>query len=128
MPVAAAPRVRSAYCRKERQRPMLADQAVQSVPAIVTLPAEIDLTNQEGVYDRLDAAFASGAPVVIADFTATTFCDCSSLRGLLAVQERAASRNAQLWLAIPPGTTARRVAELIGLDRRLPVYPNLSEV
>ena len=103
------------------------DQELKRASAIVTLSGEIDLTNSEGAYDQLYAAFASGAPVVIADFTATTFCDCSSLSGLLDVQQRLAEGNAQLRLAIPPGTAVSRVAQLIGLDHRLPVYPSLDE-
>lgn len=103
------------------------DHDIYRVPAIVTLPAEIDLTNQQSVYDKLCAALASGSPVVTADFTATTFCDCSSLRGFLAVQRAAASCGAELRLAIRPGTAVSRVAQLIRLDRGLPVYPSLEE-
>jgi anti-anti-sigma factor len=94
---------------------------------IVPLPAEIDLTNCEQVYDRLNAAFARGAAVVIADFTATWFCDCGSLHRLLTVQQRAASRGAQLRLVIPPGTLVRRVADLTGLDRELHMYSTTQE-
>jgi hypothetical protein len=78
-------------------------QQVLYAPVIVRLPAQIDITSAERAYDRLYAAFASGASVVIADFTATMFCDCSSLRRLAAIQNRAAARDAQLRLAIPPG-------------------------
>ena len=77
--------------------------------------------------DELIAVVASGAPVVIADFSATTFCDCSSLRRLLEVQRHAVGCDAQLRLAIPPGSPVRRVAELMGLDRRLPLYPGPRE-
>jgi hypothetical protein len=37
----------------------------------VALPAEIDHGNAEHAYDQLYAAFAAGAPIVIADFTAS---------------------------------------------------------
>lgn len=97
------------------------------MPAVVALPAEIDLVNRDTVCGRLDAAFASGAAVVIADFTATTFCDCGSLSSLLGIQQRAASRSGQLRLAIAPGNPVRRVADLIGLGSRLPVYASAGE-
>ncbi len=103
------------------------DQNVGRAPAVVMLPAEIDLTNAECACERFDAAVASGAPVVIADFTATTFCDCSSLRRLVDVQHRAAACGVRLRLAIPPGSPVRRLAKLTGLDARLPVYPSLGE-
>jgi hypothetical protein len=56
------------------------DQLPPRGPVIVTLPTEVDLINQDWAYDQLCAALASGADIVIADFTATTFCDCSSMR------------------------------------------------
>lgn len=96
-------------------------------PAVVTLPAEIDLTNADRARDLLDAAFAADAPVVIADFTGTAFCDCSAMRAVLAAGHRAAARGAQLRLAIPPGTAVRRLADLLGLDRRVPVYPGPAQ-
>lgn len=102
------------------------DEAVRCAPVVVALPVEIDLTSQERVYDQLYAAFASGAQVVVADFTGTTFCDCSSLRRLVAIRHRAAARDAELRLAIPPGPV-RRVAELADLDHMLPVYPGVRE-
>lgn len=88
---------------------------------VITLAAEIDLTNNERVCGQLDAAFASGADVVVADLTSTWFCDCASLRRLLAVQQRAASRGGQLRLVIPSGSQVRRLAGLTGLDKLLDI-------
>ena len=100
------------------------DQLPPPAPVIVIMPAEIDLTNQDRAYDQLYAALASGADVVIADFTGTTFCDCSSMRRLLAVRARAAVRDAQLRVVISPGGSPCRVMQLMELDRRLAVYPS----
>ena len=102
----------------------MAEQAVPAAATIVALPAEIDIDNADHAYDQLYAAFAAGAPMVIADFTATTFCDTASLRRLVAVQRRAVARNAQLRLAAPPGNPVRHVLEITGLDKLLPVYPS----
>lgn len=98
-----------------------------AVLAIVPLPGEIDVTSCEQVCARVGAAFAGGAAVVLADFTATWFCDCGSLRRLLAVQQRAAAEGSQLRLVIPPGSLVRRVADLTGLDRRLHIYSSVRE-
>lgn len=92
----------------------MAEQAVPAAAIIVALPAEIDIDNADHAYDQLYAAFAAGAPMVIADFTATTFCDTASLRRLVAVQRRAVARNAQLRLAAPPGNPVRHVLEITG--------------
>ena len=103
------------------------DQELSGAFAVVALPGQIDLTSQDRAYDQLCAAFASGAAVVVADFTATTFCDCSAMRRLLAAQHHAAARQAQLLLAIPPGGAVRRLADLLGVHRRVPVYPGVRE-
>lgn len=44
-------------------------------PVIVTLPATIDVTNARQIRDRMAAAIASAAPLIIADLSATVFCD-----------------------------------------------------
>lgn len=103
---------------------MLDQKAGPTAPAVVALPCQIDLTTQDLAYDRVYAAFTSGATVVIADFTDTDFCDCGSLRRLVTVQQRAAARKAQLRLVIPPGGLIRRLAALMDLDHQLPVYPH----
>ena len=95
--------------------------------SIVVLPAEIDLYSRQQVYDRLCGACASGAPVVIADFTRTRHCDTESMRRLLAVHEFAAASAVQLRFAIPPGSPVRRVADLLDPARRIPVYDSLGE-
>jgi len=100
----------------------MSKQLADGAPVIVALPAEIDLSNADQVYDQLYAALASGAPVVIADFTGTRFCDCACLNRLLRVQNQAADHNAQLRLVIPPGAPVREVVKLLGLDQQLPVY------
>jgi len=97
-------------------------------PAVVVrLATEIDLTNNDRVYDRLYAAFACGAGVVVADFTTTWFCDCASLRRLLTVQQLAAARGGQLRVIIPAGSVVHRVANLTGLDQLLDIYPSVPE-
>ena len=64
---------------------------------------------------------------MIADLTATRFCDCASLRRLLAVQRRAASAGVQLRFVMPSGRPVRRLADLTGLDEPLHVYPSVRE-
>src|SRR5947208_14024930 len=104
----------------------MSDQLTGSRPVIVVLPAEIDLSNAEQVYDHLSAALASGAAVVIADFTGTRFCDCACLNRLLRVHNQAAGHSAQLRLVIPPGAPVREVVKLLGLDQQLPVHASID--
>lgn len=100
------------------------DQEARRATVIVPFPAEIGITRQERAYDQLYAAFANGAAVVVADFSATRRCDCSSLRHLVTIQHRVAASGAELRLAIPPDGPVHRMAALINLDRQLPVFPN----
>lgn len=99
----------------------------RSIPAVVTLPAEIDAYSRGYAYGRLQAACVSGASVVIADFAGTRFCDAGSMRRLLAAFEMAAASATQLRFAIPPGSPIRRLAGLLDTDHRIPVYPSPGE-
>jgi anti-anti-sigma factor len=90
---------------------------------VVRLAAEIDLTTSERACGQLDAAVACGATVVIADLTSTWFCDCASLRRLLAVQQRAASGGIQVRFVMPSGSPVRRLAGLTGLTGRCTSTP-----
>ena len=68
--------------------------------AVVRLPAEIDGTNarEEG---RDLAAVVPGVTAVIADMTATTFCDSSGVQMLALVHEQAVANQAKLVLVVP---------------------------
>jgi anti-anti-sigma factor len=96
-------------------------------PAVlVPLAAEIDLTNCEQVRDQLSVAFIGGAPVVIADFTLTTFCDCATLRRLLDIQRQAAASHAEFRVAVPLASPVRRIMHMTGLDNQLQLYPTAA--
>jgi anti-anti-sigma regulatory factor len=81
-------------------------------PSVVTLPAEIDLTSLARAYAGLNAAISSGAAVVIADFSATMFCDVAGIRRLLELHEQAAARQVELRVVAPPGPV-RRLLRLV---------------
>lgn len=102
-------------------------QPADATPVVVSLPAEIDITNAGQVYELLMAAAATGAPVVIADCTATVFCDAVGVRHLVMSHTQAAARGVQLRLVIAPGGLLRRLLKLLGTDSVLPVYPDVEE-
>jgi anti-anti-sigma factor len=105
----------------------MGDQAAPNVPVVVALPAEIDVTNSEEVYGQLVAAFAPGVGTVIADMTSTAFCDSSGVHAIMHAYESGAARGGRMLLAVSPATSVRRVLELIGVGRLMPVYPSLQE-
>jgi anti-sigma B factor antagonist len=103
------------------------DQAAQVVPVVVVLPAEIDVTNSEQVYEQLVAVLAPGVDTVIADMTSTVFCDSSGVHAIMHAYESAAARDVRMRLAVSPATSVRRVLELIGVGRLMPVHASLEE-
>jgi anti-sigma B factor antagonist len=105
----------------------MSEHPAQVAPVVVELPAEIDVTNSEQVYQQLVAVLALGVDTVVADMTATVFCDSSGVHAIMHAYETAGARDVQLRLAVSPGTSVRRVLELIGVGRLLPVYPTLEE-
>jgi anti-anti-sigma factor len=95
------------------------------VPEIVTLPAEIDVTNAQSIGDELHAAFGPGVAVVIADMSRTAFLDSSGIRYLLLASEHAAKANAELRL-VTESAAVLRVLAVTGADRLLKIYPTLE--
>jgi len=103
------------------------DQAEPIAPVVVVLPAEIDVTNSEQVYEQLVAVLAPGVNTVIADMTSTVFCDSSGVHAIMHAYESAAARDVRMRLAVSPATSVRRVLELIGVGRLMPVHASLQE-
>jgi anti-sigma B factor antagonist len=103
------------------------DQAVQPVPVVVVLPDEIDVTNSGQVYEWLVEALAPGVHTVVADMTATVFCDSSGVHAVMHAHETAAEHGVKLRLAVSEHTSVQRVLQLIGVTRLVPVYPTLAE-
>jgi anti-sigma B factor antagonist len=102
------------------------DEAAQVMPVVVVLPPEIDVTNSEQVYGQLVAVLTPGVDTVIADMTSTTFCDSSGVHAIMHAYETAAGRDVQLRLAVSSATSVRRVLELIGVGRLMPVHESLQ--
>jgi anti-sigma B factor antagonist len=103
------------------------DQAAQITPVVVVLPAEIDVTNSERVHTQLVAALSPGVDVVIADMTATSFCDSSGVQALVFAHEAAVARGIRLRLAVARDGSVPRVLQLIGVGRVLSIYSSLTE-
>ena len=74
---------------------------------------------------QLYSALASGVAIVVADMTATTFCDSVGCRALVTAHQRARSGHAELPLAIPSASVLRVMA-VTCLDRVLRIYPSLD--
>lgn len=99
----------------------------QHLPAVViVLPAEIDMANADRVGQQLGAALAPGVATVIADMTATRFCDSSGISMLVQAHGQAAANGTELRLVVASAAVLRTLT-LTGLDQLLPIYPSLSQ-
>jgi anti-sigma B factor antagonist len=105
---------------------MMDEPATGASPALVTLPAEIDTTNARDVRCQLNAALTPGVGIVIADMTATCFCDSTGIRALLLAHQRAARSGAELRL-LRPGDAVRRVLKVMGADQVLAIYDSVGD-
>jgi anti-sigma B factor antagonist len=103
------------------------DQAARIAPVVVVLPAEIDVTNSEQVYEQLVSVLAPGVQAVVADMMSTAFCDSSGVHAIMRAYESAEARDVRLRLAVSSNTSVRRVLELIGVGRLVPVHTSLQE-
>jgi len=77
------------------------------------------------VRQHLYSALATGAAVVVADMTATMFCDSMGCRALVMAHQHARAGHAELRLAIP-SVTVLRVMALMRMDSVLRIYPSLN--
>jgi anti-anti-sigma factor len=93
--------------------------------AVVVLPDEIDAVNAGSVGGLLGAAIVPGVTVLVADLTATSFCDCAGTRSLILASRQASASHAELRLAAR-SPAVLRVLELTGADQVLRVYPDLA--
>ena len=97
----------------------------ESRPVIVRMPDEIDIANAGRLVAELAAACDSGASVVVADMTRTTFCDASGARMLVMAHRRATESGVELRAAVA-SARVRRVLILLGLDTIVPIHPTLD--
>jgi anti-sigma B factor antagonist len=99
----------------------------RQLPAVVVaLPAEIDMANADQTGQQLRAALAPGVATVIADMTATRFCDSSGISMLVQAHGQAAANGTELRLVVA-STAVLHTLTLTGLDQLLPIYPSLSQ-
>ena len=84
-------------------------------------------SNAAQVRAALAQALTGGVTVLVADMTATAFCDSSGVHAIMHAHETAAERGAQLRLAVSEHTSVQRVLQLIGVSRLVPVCSTLEE-
>lgn len=104
----------------------MADTTTAAPITVVTLPAEIDMATVGAIGAKVAAALALDVDAVIADMTATTFCDSVGITTLIRAKKQAAAHGAELRL-LRPRPNVLRVLKIQGLDAVLPIYHSLEQ-
>jgi anti-sigma B factor antagonist len=94
--------------------------------AVVTAPAEIDITNAEQLRSALLRAAAKEPATLVVDMSRTRFCDSAGLHTLVAAHRRARTEGRRLLLVISSAPVLRVLA-LTGIDRMIPNFTTLAE-
>ena len=93
--------------------------------SVVTLPAEIDVTNADATREELLAVLDQGATLLVADMSTTVFCDSSGVNALVRVFKHAATSGAAIRLVVST-PAVRRVLSITGVDRLVDVFPSVA--
>lgn len=93
--------------------------------AVVSLPAEIDITNADQVREDLLSVLNQGAALLIADLSKTTFCDSAGVSALARSFRRAEASESEMRLVVST-LAVQRVLALTGIDRVLDIYPSVA--
>ena len=93
--------------------------------AVVTLPAEIDITNADTVRDELLAALNQSAVLLIADMSTTRFCDSAGVSAMVRVFRQAAASGRAMRMVVST-SAVQRVLSITGFDRLVDVFPSVA--
>jgi anti-anti-sigma factor len=93
--------------------------------AVVAFPEHVDMSNAAQIRQHLLAVFDGGAAVVIADMSATVWCDYVGVDTVARACQQAAVCRAELRL-VATSPAVQRLLAAEGLDRLVPVYSSLE--
>ncbi|MGO8957339.1 MAG: PAS domain S-box protein [Streptosporangiaceae bacterium] len=93
--------------------------------AVVAFPEHVDASTAPGISDQLRAAVGKGTAVVIADMSATAWCDRAGVDALMHAYQLAAVSNAELRLVVREPAVGRVVSDA-GLDRLVAVFRSVE--
>ncbi len=93
--------------------------------AVVALPVRMDASNAGQIREELLSVINGGATALIADMTATTWCDHAGADAVVRAFRRAVISGTELRLVVSAEHVSG-VLGLTGLDRLVPIYPSLE--
>ena len=94
---------------------------------LLTLRGEHDLSTNPSLRDELERTLAHGSTVIV-DLSEAAFIDSTVLRGLVYGYDQAAKHDEHTVLVVAPrGGVVRRLLDLTGLSKLLPVFESRAE-
>jgi anti-sigma B factor antagonist len=93
--------------------------------ALVAFPEHMDQSNAGRIGEALLSVVGRGTTVLIADMTATIWCDHAGAGAVVRVFQRAVVSGTELRLVVTAPAVSR-VLSLSGVDRLVPIYPSLE--
>jgi anti-sigma B factor antagonist len=93
--------------------------------AVVALPEHVGASNAGQIQQELLSVIDGGATALIADMTATIWCDHAGAGAVVRAFRRAVISGTQLRLVVTAEHVSR-VLGLSGLDHLVPIYPSLE--
>jgi anti-sigma B factor antagonist len=91
--------------------------------AVVALPAHMGVSNAGQIGEELLSVINSGATALIADMTATIWCDHAGAGAVVRAFQRAIITGTELRLVVTAPHVSR-VLSLSGVDRLVPIHPS----
>ncbi len=98
---------------------------VRGVPVVAT-PPFIDISNAEILQSAFLRAASWGYATIVADMSATQFCDSCGVSVLVVAHKKAQAEGGQLRLAAVSSPVLRMLA-VTGLDRLLCVFRSVAD-
>ena len=93
--------------------------------AVLPLPPHLDAANAGGLNERLRSALRDGAVVLVADMSATAWCDPGGLDALMRAYQLAVVSQAELRLVVTSPALSRLISDA-GLDRLVPIFGSVE--
>jgi anti-sigma B factor antagonist len=92
---------------------------------VVTLPADVNISNAKRLRDALMTASGDHATVIV-DMSATEFCDSTGISVLVMAMKRARANGGELRLVMG-GPAVRRIFKVTGVDGVFRIFDTLRE-
>jgi len=94
---------------------------------LARLTGEVDMSNAAEVGANLAAAAEGAEGPLVVDLAGARYLDSAWFRAIEGVALGLAAAGRSLHLACPPDAPARRLLELTGMDRMLPLFDGAEQ-